>query len=207
MPRLALSEEELTAFRAKILKTATAIIAKAGFAGLSMRALAADLRLTPGALYRYFSSKQDLLRALWEDAIGCLHTRFEEIDATVEDEQEAIIAMLKAYAVFALEDHDRFRLLFLENDHGATDVLQLNAVAQAPYAILCQRIGISISSGLFKNGNSEQLAHVLWACVHGAVTLVITVREFDFGDAENFVDLTIATAIRGLAAGQRRNDE
>ena len=204
MSRPALSEDELAAFRAKILKTTTAIIGKAGFVGLSMRALAMELGLTPGAIYRYFASKQDLLRALWEDALDSLHKRFEEIDAIFEDEQEAIAAMLKAYAVFALADHDRFRLLFLENDYGVADMLHLEKVALPPYEILRRRVETSVSRELLVGDDPERLTHVLWACVHGAVTLVITVKEFDFGDASTFVDLTIATAIRGVSVGREK---
>jgi len=119
MPRQPLTDQELRTTRTRILREAAIIVGKSGISGLSMRVLAQRLGLTPGALYRYFPSKQEMLVSYWEDALRAVAERIDVIDCSEENSQSAIRQMLIAYAVFCLEDHDRFRLLFLEMEQDA----------------------------------------------------------------------------------------
>ena len=48
----------------RILDAAMALVIEGGFEGLSMRALARRVELTPGALYRYFDGQDALIAAL-----------------------------------------------------------------------------------------------------------------------------------------------
>ncbi|MER9138932.1 TetR/AcrR family transcriptional regulator [Mesorhizobium sp. M0830] len=200
MPRLPMTETELSNTRAAILTQAAKIVGHSGLAGLSMRRLAATLKLTPGAIYRYFPSKQDLLWAFWQDALADLRSSFEEIDSSTDDPLLAIGTMLRAYADFGLADRDRFRLLFLENDQGLTNVLEHDEAALAPYANLRRRVAQAISTKMMVERDVERTTQMLWACVHGAVTLTATINEIDFGDVDQLIDATIDTVMRGLAA-------
>ncbi len=53
--------------RARILAAATELFASKGFEGTTVRAIAARCQVTDPALYHYFDSKRDILRALWEE--------------------------------------------------------------------------------------------------------------------------------------------
>ena len=48
----------------QILAAAVPLLERAGVGGLSLRALAAELKLTPNALYRYYASREELLAAV-----------------------------------------------------------------------------------------------------------------------------------------------
>lgn len=48
----------------QILAAAVPLLERTGLAGLSLRALAAELKLTPNALYRYYASREELLAAV-----------------------------------------------------------------------------------------------------------------------------------------------
>jgi AcrR family transcriptional regulator len=50
--------------REEILDTAAAIFAERGFHAAGMRELCAAVELSPGAFYRYFASKEDIISAL-----------------------------------------------------------------------------------------------------------------------------------------------
>lgn len=50
--------------RARILRAAIAVFGRRGLRGTSMEAIATEVGVTKGALYRYFRNKTDLLRAI-----------------------------------------------------------------------------------------------------------------------------------------------
>ena len=57
------SDGRATDRRAEILRRAAAVFREKGFHGAGMREIAAGLEMTPGNLYYYFRSKEDLLHA------------------------------------------------------------------------------------------------------------------------------------------------
>jgi len=68
--------------RRRIVRAALEVIDGDGLAALSMRRLAGDLGVTPRALYRHVSDKDDLLQAVCEEALG-------EIPAAADDRRLA----------------------------------------------------------------------------------------------------------------------
>ena len=199
MPRHGFTDEEVGAIKNRILREAAAIVGKTGLGGLSMRILGDAVDLTPGALYRYFPSKKDLLWAMWDNAITELRIAFD----TFRNEPqplEAVRGMLRAYADFALADRDRFRALFLENNPETSDVLTRDPNALAPYEALRGAVALACARGLLRKSDSDRASHMLWASVHGVLTLAVTVPEIDFGDVNTLVDETITTVLHGLKA-------
>lgn len=53
--------------RAQILSAARTCFARAGFHGASMQQVCAEARMSPGALYRYFPSKESIIEAIAEE--------------------------------------------------------------------------------------------------------------------------------------------
>lgn len=200
MPRQALTDSEIAATRSRILREAAVIVGKSGVNGLSMRSLGQRLGLTPGALYRYFPSKQEMLLSYWEDALRAVAERIETIDLAEADTPAAIRQMLYAYAHFCLEDHDRFRLLFLEQDQDVGPELFQRVSGFAPYDLLRKRVDQAIRDGHFFSADADLLTQALWAGVHGAVTLLITVKELDLAKPEDLLGATINALMRGLSA-------
>lgn len=205
MPRHAQLSTEFDATRERILHEATRIVGRVGLNGLSMRALGEGVGLTPGALYRYFPSKQDLLWSMWQSALADLRTGFAAC-AKTEDPLSAIRCMLAAYTSFALHDLDRFRALFLENDQGGLNLLDRDPDALAPYQGLRAAVEHARSCGAVRPGDVDRLTQILWAAAHGALTLVVTVPEIDFGDHKAFVSDTIDTVLKGLGPAEDRHD-
>ena len=80
MPRQTQTEDEVDQGRQRILHATARITNKDGIGGLSMRALAAGLNLTTGALYRYFPSTQDILLDYGDQALRALVQRIATIE-------------------------------------------------------------------------------------------------------------------------------
>src|SRR5262245_30787011 len=61
------------------------IVTEEGIEALTMARLAAELDTAPGAVYRYFDSKQDLMAAIEATAIGALQRSHDESVGPVTD--------------------------------------------------------------------------------------------------------------------------
>ncbi|MEV1143119.1 TetR/AcrR family transcriptional regulator [Micromonospora sp. NPDC049799] len=68
VPRV--SEEHLAARRRQIVEAARRCFLRDGFHRTTMQDVIAEAGLSVGAVYRYFPSKADLIKAIAEDAIG-----------------------------------------------------------------------------------------------------------------------------------------
>lgn len=198
MPRPALTDDDIRNFRMTIMSAAAKIVGREGLGQLSMRGLADSLGMTAGALYRYYPSKQDLIIDFCRDAITDLRNRFDEIHRSVDDPISAIRSMMMAYARFGLEDSDRFRMLFLENDQGLTSPLMDDETTMLPYRQLAEQVAKAAALNLIVTADSERSTQIIWGGVHGLVTLSSTFSDFDFGNVDQLVDEMIELFISGL---------
>jgi AcrR family transcriptional regulator len=99
MPKV--SQAHLDARRQQIVDAARARFASHGFAGTSMTDLVAESGLSIGAIYRYFSSKDEIVAAICEQSSGAFPT---ELTA------DAIQGFLEHVRTMA-RDHDHARLV------------------------------------------------------------------------------------------------
>jgi AcrR family transcriptional regulator len=70
MPRV--SDEHLAARRRQILDAARACFARNGFHATSMQDVVVESGLSMGAVYRYFTGKDELVQAIAEEVVGML---------------------------------------------------------------------------------------------------------------------------------------
>jgi len=73
-----------------ILGAAKRLFARKGVDGTTMQEIAADAGLSAGAVYRYYESKDDLLRAVFEDCSEQHRALFEEKAAVSPSPMEAL---------------------------------------------------------------------------------------------------------------------
>lgn len=113
MPRVR-NESEFSATIDQIKRLARQHMAAEGTAALSLRAIARDLDVTAPALYRYFSSRDDLITALIVDAFNALADALEAEDACHprEDYSGRLFNVLLAYRRWALENPTDFQLIY-----------------------------------------------------------------------------------------------
>ncbi|MGY1637494.1 TetR/AcrR family transcriptional regulator [Geodermatophilus sp. SYSU D00742] len=87
MPRV--SDEHLTARREQIVDAAVLRFARNGFQATGMAEVIAESGLSAGAVYRYFASKDELVRAIVDRVLAEAATRFDHWLATLEDPDPA----------------------------------------------------------------------------------------------------------------------
>jgi AcrR family transcriptional regulator len=205
MPRPTLTDDQLNDMRARLMAETGRLIAREGYAAFSMRRLATMVNLTAGALYRYFPTKHHVLLAYFAEALETLTSRITAISAAEADHRVAVRRVMEDYVRFCLEDRDRFRLLFLENDQGQLPELSDDAAVAKPFLVVRERVYQAIASGDLRAVPADQATQILWGAVHGVICLSITVVEMDFGDVRTLASAALENAIRGLTPSALEN--
>jgi AcrR family transcriptional regulator len=213
MPRVAFTETQVDAGRARILAAAHKIVGADGLDALSMRSLADAVELTPGALYRYFVNKDQVVEAVFGGGTA-LDDRLLAIANGRVSDLNAVRQALQAYADFAFEDQVRFRTLFLKHYGQGGRAFHARGSQRPGTEALRQRVDAAIQSGVFRKMETDLALQVLWGAVHGVVALVLTAEGFPFAARTKLVDAAIENAIRGMtnppgskrATGPKRRD-
>ncbi|MFC8428598.1 TetR/AcrR family transcriptional regulator [Streptomyces sp. NPDC057253] len=76
------SQAHLDARRRQILDGAALCFARNGFHATSMQDVLKEVDLSAGAVYRYFSGKEELIGAIVQEVLGQVHAGFEEAART-----------------------------------------------------------------------------------------------------------------------------
>ncbi|MFI2286874.1 TetR/AcrR family transcriptional regulator [Streptomyces niveus] len=72
------SQEHLDARRRQILEGATRVFVRNGFHATSMQDVLREVDLSAGAVYRYFSGKEELIAAIVTEVLGALREAFAD---------------------------------------------------------------------------------------------------------------------------------
>jgi AcrR family transcriptional regulator len=203
-------EREKDEVRTRILDAARELFALEGVASVTMRRIADRLEYTPGALYRHFPDKAALLQAL----VVTDYTAFSDAFAAlgrISDPLERIRRAGKAYVAFGLAHPHHYQLLFmsLPPDEAAgptVDPASEGDPRTDAYAFMQRAVGEAAALGELRPGlnDLEAVTRVLWAGVHGVVSLAITRPEsWTPRSIRSLADLMVDVLIRGLTAEKR----
>lgn len=195
MPR-ALSSSDIQDFRARLIDAATRQFAAKGRDGVTMRGLAAELGVSAMTPYRYFADKDAILAAVQARAFDRFAAALEAPMAASDDTWARATGVGDAYARFAFNHPDAYRLMFETASPGSEFYPELEQAAARARATMTSYIRLLIEAGVMA-GDPELIGHVFWASIHGAVMLKLAGKLSPACDFERIV----AEAFRALAQG------
>ena len=170
-------EREREEIRGKILEAARRMFVAEGVEAVTMRRIADEIEYSPTAIYLHFRDKDALLVELCSTDFRALAKEFGSL-AKIADPVERLRRIGRAYAAFAASHPQHYRLMFMtpkpEIRPEDTGIDKGNPEQDA-YAFLRVTIEEGIAAGRFRaeHRDSELLAQLLWAAVHGVVSLEI----------------------------------
>jgi AcrR family transcriptional regulator len=112
MPVKSRREEYTEATRRALLDSAATLFEERGYAETSIEDVVRAARVTRGALYHHFPSKQGLFEALYEEIEGDLVTRVATAGAAAPDAWAAALAGIDVFFEICLEP--RYRRIVLQ---------------------------------------------------------------------------------------------
>jgi len=168
--------------RQMILTVADRVFARDGEAGLSIRRLADEIDYSPGAIYKYFGSKQELLDELKEMFFERLLEELPVFDESTDDYTEFACLSIETYIRLALDAPHHYEVAFAGTAEPRTVELDVSAASAKERAFfkLFEMIQTGIERGIFaSNLNPLHAAKSIWAASHGLVLLMIHFPNFD----------------------------
>ena len=171
-----LTSDAVDEFQRKLCQVAARRFAQFGYAGVTLRAVAEELGCSRTTPYRYFKNKEQIL---WEVRADGFRRLAEAEEAAVRDEPDParrLEALARAYLRFAADDPDSYRLMFETRDKVPTkpNAKQLAAV-QRSQRPLFEAVSMAVEAGVVE-GNAMTLTHLLWAALHGVISLHLADR-------------------------------
>src|SRR5579864_7695378 len=171
-------DQEKQELRQTILTAAGELFLEQGYDHFSLRKVAERIGYSPTTIYLYFRDKDDLLFTVVDEGFARFGQHLAAA-ASTEDPWERIIALGRAYVAFGLQNPVYYQLMFMQRTdfltHQQADKSQPRL---ATFLVLQQAVQQAIDAGVLRPGDAESYSDVLWALVHGMVSLAISLPKF-----------------------------
>jgi AcrR family transcriptional regulator len=195
-------ERQRSELRDQILAAARRIVIDGGFAALTMRKIADAIEYSPGTLYLYFKSREEIALELCRAGFATLLAALGPA-AAIADPVERLRDIGRRYVAFAMREPETYRLIFMDDPAFMREVFgEGSAAGDDPgadaYAFLEQTVAECVTAGAFRPLDPHRAAQLLWAGVHGVASLKISCDEMMDGDAIEIVDTMSDALLSGF---------
>jgi len=166
-----------------ILNAAIALFEREGYEKFSLRQVAEAVGYSPTAIYHHFTDKDELLYHVALDGYAVFGRYLQAGYDTGATSRDRLHASGLAYVRFGLSHPVQYRLMFMQRGDffhrprppAYADVLD-------SLFILRRIVQEGLDSGEFRPRPPEDLTSLLWASVHGLVSLALATRFFEHTD-------------------------
>ena len=157
-----------------LIKAGVEILAKDGVSGLSLRKVAKRAGVSHAAPYAHFVDKQALIAAISTKGFCQL---YEQVNVVAEKyKSQPAKQMVEAawtYVQFALDDWDRFKVMFSGVLEKEKDYPEFVAEAHRNFQLVKTIIEANQAAGVLRSGPSDLAALSAWGIVHGFIMLLL----------------------------------
>jgi len=156
--------------RDDIIDVSRAIIEDEGVEQLTIRRIAETINRTQPAVYQHFSSKDAILEAVVTDGFTALAERLKR---ATRGGKTSLTAIANAYVRFGLERPRLYDVMFV----GPPAItFAAGAATPIPAHTAFNIIAAAVAESAVTPAQTETVTEVVWASLHGLVTLSITRR-------------------------------
>ena len=158
--------------RRAILDTATELFLAQGKEDFSLRQVAEAAGYTPTTIYLYFKDKDDLLLHAALDGFKSFGEVLQAAYDAHQDPWERLMAEGEAYVRFGLEYPVHYRLMFMGRGEFVNfDMPDGYESVTDSFGVLVKTIQECIGAGILPEKELNVYSNLIWAGVHGIVSL------------------------------------
>ncbi|ULH14056.1 TetR/AcrR family transcriptional regulator (plasmid) [Deinococcus sp. KNUC1210] len=169
--------------RRTILDAAIKLFEREGYEHFSLRQVAEAVGYSATTIYQHFTDKDDLLYHVALDGYTMFGRHLQTGYDTGTTSRERLHASGLAYVQFGLSYPVHYRLMFMQRGDffhrprpsGYEDVLD-------SLAVLTRIVQEGLNAGELRPRPAGDLTSLLWASVHGLVSLALATRFFEHAD-------------------------
>lgn len=182
----------------EILQAATELLIEQGSeAGVSIRAVAGRVGVTPPAIYLHFADKEALIEAVcgrFFEQFGAVMVAAAE---GIDDLVERGVAQGMAYVQFAIDNPVVFQTAF---SHPSDRPTQTDQVLMASaFQHLGETVREAMAAGLLPAGDVTSTVLGLWSAAHGVADLMTARPGLPWGDDLSIAENVVRAVISGLS--------
>jgi AcrR family transcriptional regulator len=182
--------------REEIVEAATRLLAELGDVHrLSLRSVAREVGIATTSIYLHFSDIEGLAGAVVTRAFAELDAERDRASDGIADPCEALLARCQAYCRFAIEHPGLYQVMFSTALPDPLTLPSPDAPGRRSFESLVRSIDRCQTASDVAEGNADELAIVLWAALHGLVSLRISRPRFPWPSLEAQVTLAVALII------------
>jgi AcrR family transcriptional regulator len=193
-----LSEQDLADFRERLCDVAEQLFAEHGTEAVTIRQLAAALKVSPMTPYRYFKDKDAILAAVRARGFDHHAEALERAYAENGGDLEArAVAVCEAYVRFALENPEAYKLMFDTHQPTEASYPELVRAGSRSRATMTLHLHDMIKAGRL-SGNADLIGHMFWAAIHGPLMLHFSGMLSGAPDVRSLINALVATLGRAI---------
>ncbi len=162
--------------REACIKEGIKLLHKRGADKLSLRDIARRLKVSPGAPYRHFANKQDLLAAIATWGFDEFAKYLQSYPKDAVREHHRFRSMGHSFLDFAKDHPDVFRLMFSGKIDDFLAYPELRAAGEKAFAVLYNCIARGREAGEFIDVDCNRISVHAFAMMHGYCTLLLNNR-------------------------------
>jgi AcrR family transcriptional regulator len=179
-----------------LLTSASEILESEGPDGLSVRRIAAAAGVAPMGVYNHFESKFGIVEALFVQGFNRLADAMAAM-AQIDDPAEALLEGARAYRALALAHPMAYQVMFLRAVPGFEPTDHALGECTGAYELLVAGVERAMRAGVIAEGDPTETAQLIWATIHGWVSLELLGLGF-VEDRDAGYDHLCQALLRGL---------
>lgn len=165
-------ERRRAATRAEILAAARELLLEVGPEAVSLRQVARRADFSPGALYTYFASRDELILSLFSESFERLDSYLRRVPTDLPPEVR-VVELGLAYMDFARDNPMDLRCVLLATSPDLPDASG-RALGLSAASLLGQTFREGVEDDVFSQASglkAPEMAYGMWALVHGLVSV------------------------------------
>jgi AcrR family transcriptional regulator len=156
--------------RRALLDTASRLLVKEGPQALTMRRVAAAAGCSTTVLYTIFGGKSGIADALYREGFERFAKRLAQVPPN-DDPLTRLAEIGHAYRDNALANPSYYAVMFAGAMPGFVPSAEALTVGAGTLQVLIDQVQACMDAGVFRSGDAQAVAEVLWASTHGPVSL------------------------------------
>lgn len=159
------------ALREALLDASLQLIEAEGIGAVSLRRVAREAGVSPGAPYHHFADRAALLASLSARGYQLVTDDFAAARATAGSPVQALTAIIRAYVGFAQRQPAYFRLMFRPELWDPAKHPETKAAMHAASWHLEEAVRDCVATGVIPPERSDALELAVWSLGHGLASL------------------------------------